>query len=78
MKEGYRGQGLGRTLLEELVREGERTGLHTLIARIAEGNDGSVRLHESVGFCSIGVMREVGRKFGRLLDVQLLQKVYGE
>ena len=54
----------------------KRLGLYTIIARIAEGNDVSVHLAESFGFHYIGVMKEVGRKFGRLLDVHLMQKIY--
>jgi len=71
-----RGQGIGRRLMEALVDAGRRAGLHTLIARIADGNAASVRLHEALGFEHIGVMREVGRKFGRLLDVHMMQLVY--
>ena len=74
--EEFRGQGLGKKLLEAIVGEGEKVGLHTVIARIAEGNRVSIHLHESLGFEHIGIMREVGRKFGRLLDVYLMQKIY--
>ncbi len=56
--------------------DGEVVGLHTIIARIAEGNAVSVHLHEAVGFELVGVMREVGKKFGKLLDVHLMQKIY--
>ena len=73
---GSRGLGIGHRLLAELVREGGRRGLHTLIARVADGNAVSLRLHASLGFVPIGVMREVGTKFGRLLDVHLLQRTY--
>ncbi|KPJ74005.1 GCN5 family acetyltransferase [candidate division TA06 bacterium DG_78] len=76
IQEEYRGKGIGRRLLAAIIQEGEKTGLHTVIARIAEGNEISVHLHESVGFEKIGVMREVGRKFGKLLDVYLMQKIY--
>ncbi|MBI5966794.1 MAG: N-acetyltransferase [Deltaproteobacteria bacterium] len=76
VKEKFRGGGIGKKLLQAIVREGEKVGLHTVIARIAEGNKISVHLHESVGFEHIGIMREVGRKFGRLLDVYLMQKIY--
>ncbi len=78
IKEGCRGQGLGRKLLEALVSEGARVGLHTVIARIAEGNDISIHLHEAFGFQHIGVMKEVGRKFGKLIDVHLMQKLYSQ
>jgi len=76
IKEEFRGRGIGRKLLEAVVAEGERVGLHTIIARIAGGNRASIHLHESLGFEHIGIMREVGRKFGRLLDVYLMQKVF--
>jgi len=74
--EKERGKGIGRKLLETIVLEGEKTGLHSIIARIAEGNQMSIHLHQKVGFEHIGIMREVGRKFGRLLDVYLMQKIY--
>ena len=76
VKDGFRDMGIGKRLLEAIIEEGEKVGLHTVIARIAQGNGASVHLHELVGFEHIGVMREVGRKFGRLLDVFLMQKVY--
>jgi len=76
VKQESRNSGIGRGLLEALMQEGERAGLHTVIARITEGNKESIHLHESVGFEHIGVMREVGRKFDRLLDVCLMQRIY--
>jgi phosphinothricin acetyltransferase len=76
VKEEHRGKGIGRKLLEALMKEGEAAGLHTVIARIAGGNEVSIRLHESFGFEHIGVMKEVGRKFGRLIDVYMMQKIY--
>jgi phosphinothricin acetyltransferase len=76
VKDGYRGNGIGRLLLKALVREGERVGLHTVVARISEGNEASLGLFETEGFERVGVMREVGRKFGKLLDVHMLQKIY--
>ena len=74
--EKERGKGIGRKLLETIVLEGEKAGLHSIIARIAEGNEMSIHLHQSVGFEHIGIMKEVGRKFGRLLDIYLMQKIY--
>jgi phosphinothricin acetyltransferase len=72
----HRGKGIGGQLIREIVAEGQRVGLHTLIARIADGNEVSIRLHESVGFKHIGIMREVGEKFGKLIDVYTMQKIY--
>jgi len=72
----YRGKGIGRKLMEAVIAAGQKGGLHTVIARITEGNEASIHLAESAGFEQIGVMKEVGRKFDRLLDVYLLQKIY--
>jgi phosphinothricin acetyltransferase len=71
-----RGKGVGRRLLARLVEEGARSPFHTLLARVADGNAASLRLHESLGFRPVGVMKEVGFKFGRRIDVHLLQLVY--
>jgi L-amino acid N-acyltransferase YncA len=72
-----RGKGIGRLLMSSIVEEGRRAGLHTLISRISEGNEISVKMHEQMGFTHIGVMKEVGKKFGKLLDVLMMQKIYG-
>jgi len=74
--EKSRGKGIGRKLLEAIISEGEKTGLHSIIARIVEGNEMSIHLHQSAGFEHIGIMKEVGRKFSRLLDVYMMQKIY--
>jgi len=76
VKEGYRSRGIGRKLLESLLEEGKKAGLHTVIARITEGNRESIHLHRSAGFEEIGLMREVGQKFGRRLDVHVLQIIF--
>jgi L-amino acid N-acyltransferase YncA len=76
IKEREQGKGIGRKLLEAIIREGQEAGLHTVIARIAEGNGASIHLLESMGFRHIGIMQEVGKKFGKLLDVHLMQKIY--
>jgi L-amino acid N-acyltransferase YncA len=73
-----RGRGIGRRLLEHLVEQGRQGQLHTLLARVADGNHVSIHLHEALGFCPVGIMREVGWKFGRRIDVQLLQKIYDD
>jgi phosphinothricin acetyltransferase len=73
VRNGERGKGIGRQLSEAILKAGKEAGLHTAIARIAEGNDASIHLAESLGFKHIGVMKEVGRKFGKLLDVYLMQ-----
>jgi phosphinothricin acetyltransferase len=74
--ETWRGKGIGKRLLTDLIDLGRKAGLHTLLARIADGNEVSLRLHHQAGFQDVGVMREVGYKFQRWVDVHLLQLIF--
>lgn len=76
VSEEHQGQGIGKKLLQAIMGEGQKAGLHTVIARMAQDGEASINLHRSMGFEHIGTMKEVGRKFGRLLDVHLMQKIY--
>ncbi len=67
--------GAGRALLAELVSRARLHGFHSVIARVAGSNAGSVALHSSLGFEIVGVEREVGRKFGRWLDLTEMQLI---
>jgi phosphinothricin acetyltransferase len=62
-------------LKQSLVAEARRLGFHSLIARVAEGSDASLHVNEAVGFRLVGTLREVGCKFGKRLDVHILQLV---
>lgn len=72
----FRKRGIGKQLMEVLVLEARKRGLHTLLARITHGNEQSVYLHERLGFQVIGTMKEVGIKFGQYHDVHMLQIVF--
>lgn len=72
---GHQGKGVGRAVLEALVEAAEMRGFHTVIGRIAGGNEASIALHQRCGFTVVGVEREVGRKFRRWLDVTVVQRV---
>jgi len=71
----HRGQGIGRQLKTAIIDEARQLGFHSLIARISDGSDASLHLSREAGFRDVGTLKEVGRKFGRLLDVHILQKV---
>ena len=73
VREDQKGKGIGRRLMTAILDEGRRASLHVVIARIVEGNDLSIYLHESAGFWLVGTMKEVGRKFGKLLDINVMQ-----
>lgn len=72
----WQGLGVGSQLLNALIAEGRKTGLHTIIGRIVAGNETSLQLVKSAGFECVGTLKEVGFKFGRLLDVHLVQYIY--
>jgi L-amino acid N-acyltransferase YncA len=71
----HRGRGVGRLLLDELVRLGRDHGFHTVVARIVGGHETSIALHAACGFDQVGIEREVGRKFKQWLDVVLMQRI---
>jgi phosphinothricin acetyltransferase len=75
LRADHRGRGIGRLLLEALVDIAGHHGFHTVMARIVGGHEASIALHRSLGFEVVGTEREVGRKFGRWLDVVLMQKM---
>jgi L-amino acid N-acyltransferase YncA len=69
------GKGLGGVMLEALVEQSRDAGVKEMVAVIADkGADGSIRLHERLGFVQIGHMGRVGFKFDRWLGTVLLQK----
>ena len=73
--EKYHGKGIGKILIHAITKKAIKLNYHTIISRITEGNDASIHLQKINGFEYIGVMKQVGRKFGRLLDVHLYQKL---
>lgn len=71
----HQGRGVGRVLLEALVERARTSDVHVLIAGVDGANDASIAFHQRLGFREVARMPEVGRKFGRWLDLVLLQRV---
>ncbi|HEV2766105.1 MAG TPA: GNAT family N-acetyltransferase [Acidimicrobiales bacterium] len=71
----HRGSGVGGLLLEELLTVAAASGFHAVMARIVGGHDASIALHRRRHFTLVGVEREIGRKFGRWLDVVVMQRL---
>jgi len=71
-------RGVGRLLLGALLEVARDSGFHTVIARIDSQSSGSLALHESLGFVTVGVERQIGRKFGRWLDSVIMQKMLAD
>jgi L-amino acid N-acyltransferase YncA len=73
--EQRRGAGVGRALLSEAVVLARTHGFHSVVARIGAAQAASVALHQACGFDLVGIEREIGRKFGRWVDVAILQRL---
>ncbi|AHJ61941.1 Phosphinothricin N-acetyltransferase [Granulibacter bethesdensis] len=75
VREDVRGQGVGKALLTLLLHESARAGFRQMVALIGDAeNIGSIGVHATLGFKSVGRLREVGVKLGRTLDVVLMQR----
>jgi L-amino acid N-acyltransferase len=69
------GRGVGRALLDALVQTATAHGFHACMARVVGGHEASIALHRACAFEVVGTEREVGRKFGRWLDVVLMERL---
>lgn len=73
------GQGVGRLLLAELIARCQARGARQMLAVIGDSaNAGSVGVHRSCGFEPVGVLQSAGWKFGRWLDVVMMQRSLGD
>ncbi|MBT1680082.1 GNAT family N-acetyltransferase [Curtobacterium aurantiacum] len=71
--EAFRGRGIATTLMAELVMRATAEGRHVMMAGICSTNAGSIALHERLGFTTVAVVPEVGRKFDRWLDLTMMR-----
>ena len=69
------GQGIGRAALDFLEQEALKREFHVLMAIICAENTASIKLFQRAGYEQCGYFRQVGRKFGRQLDVVYYQKL---
>lgn len=69
----YRGSGVGKLLMHEIIALAETNGYATLIGAIDATNQGSIALHQTLGFVQSGMLRKVGYKFGNWLDLVYYQ-----
>lgn len=66
----HRGQGIAKALMQEILEQArQRDDIHSVISVITGDNQVSIHLHEQFGFVYCGIMREMGRKFGKMLDI---------
>ena len=73
-----KGRGIGRKLYKRLIELSQEAGVHVLIGVVSYPNLASQRLHESVGFEKVGVIKEAGKKFGKYIDVEFWSYILGK
>ena len=78
VRQDQRGRGLGTALIQALFPLAQAQGVHVMVGAIDASNTGSLRLHARLGFVQTGLMPQVGRKFGRWLDLALVQRTFPE
>lgn len=71
----YQGKGIGSKLMQHLIEETKKGDLKTIIARILDGNPASIKIHERAGFEHTGTLKKIGKKFGRYIDLHMMQKM---
>jgi L-amino acid N-acyltransferase YncA len=78
VRQDHWSRGIGRTLIQALVTRATREGKHVMVAGIDADNIRSIRFHERLGFFEVARMPEIGEKFGRRLDLVLMQRILDE
>jgi L-amino acid N-acyltransferase len=71
----HRGKGIGKRLLQRIIKEAESQNYHVLVGGIDSQNAVSIALHRALEFQHVGTIRQVGFKFGRWLDLDLYQLI---
>jgi L-amino acid N-acyltransferase len=71
----HRGRGVGKLLLQEIIRLAQQNQLHVLVGAIDAANAGSIALHKQLGFEHSGTVKQSGFKFGRWLDLAFYQLI---
>lgn len=72
VKDGAKGKGLGRRLIERLIAQARADGYHAMVGAVDGQNEASLAFHKKLGFQASCLMPQVGMKFGRWLDLYLV------
>ncbi|MFN4156198.1 MAG: GNAT family N-acetyltransferase [Paracoccaceae bacterium] len=69
------GQGYGRALMAAVETHATLAGAHVMVAGVTAENTAGRDFHAKMGYVQVGLMPQVGRKFGRWMDLVLMQKI---
>lgn len=72
---GARGKGAGRALMTMMEDFAATSGVHSMWAGVSSANPAGRDFHAALGYAEIATLREVGYKWGRWLDLILMQKI---
>lgn len=75
LDEACRGRGIGRALMAAVEDHAREGGAHSIFAGVSSGNPGGRAFHAAMGYAEVATLREVGFKWGRWLDLHLMQKM---
>lgn len=78
IEHNYRGKGVGKELLKNLIELAKKDGYHTMIGGIDASNTSSIAFHEKFGFEEVGTIKEAGFKFNTWHDLKFLQLFLNE
>jgi len=70
----FHGKGIGKLTLQFLEEQAKGVGIVNLLGVITAENQSSIHLFKSLGYAEVGMLKSIGEKFGRLLDVATYQK----
>ena len=76
--QGAEGRGVGRALIARIEAAARSGGVRTLVAVVSGENPQAIAFYQALGFREVGRMPEVGKKFGRWIDIVLMQKFLSE
>ena len=66
---------MGKIIIAELLERAKNNGIHVILSRVTGENEASKTLHINFGFELVGILKEVGYKFDRYIDVNFYQKL---
>ena len=75
VKDGQRGKGIGKLLMQPLIDAAKELKMHAIVAGIDAENEGSIELHKKFGFVEVAHFKEVGYKFDKWMDLKFLELI---